>query len=103
MAETPEPQALDVDRATRLAEIFGALGDPTRLRLISALAAHDLCVGDLAALLGMSLSAVSHQLALLRRLRLVRRRRVGQRIYYALDDEHILSLYQAGLSHIEHA
>ncbi|NLG27720.1 MAG: helix-turn-helix transcriptional regulator [Chloroflexi bacterium] len=103
MAQTQALQALDADRAARLAEIFGALGDPTRLRLISALAEHDLCVGDLAGLLGMSLSAVSHQLALLWRLRVVRRRRAGRRVYYALDDEHILSLYQAGLSHIEHA
>ena len=93
---------IDDQRAAELAEVFKALGDPTRLRLLSGLVTSELCVGELAALLGMTVSAVSHQLKLLWRLHLVRRRREGRHIYYALDDEHILGLYQAGLSHIEH-
>jgi ArsR family transcriptional regulator, lead/cadmium/zinc/bismuth-responsive transcriptional repressor len=93
---------IDAPRAAELAETFNALGDATRLRLISGLVGGELCVGELAALLGMTLSAVSHQLKLLWRLHLVRRRREGRHIYYALDDEHILGLYQAGLNHIEH-
>lgn len=97
-----DPRVLDDERAGDLAEIYRALADPTRLKLIAALADCELCVGDLATLLGMSLSAISHQLNLLRRMRLVRRRREGRHSYYALDDEHILVLFRAGLTHIEH-
>ncbi len=99
---TGQAGLLDEGRAADLAEIYGALADPTRLKLIAALAESELCVGDLAALLGMSISAISHQLHLLRRMRIVRRRREGRHIYYALDDEHVLALFRAGLSHIEH-
>ena len=93
---------IDEQRAAELAELFKALGDPTRLRLLSVMVDGELCVGELAVLLGMTLSAVSHQLKLLWRLHLVRRRREGRHIYYALDDEHIVGLYRAGLQHIEH-
>lgn len=89
--------------ASTLAETFAALSDPNRLRLISALATTELCVCDLAATLGMSQSAVSHQLRLLRALRLVRARKEGRIVYYALDDEHIRDLFQRGLEHIHHA
>ena len=95
-------QPLDAQRANALAEIYKALADPTRVQLISALAEGESHVSALADLLGMSLSAISHQLGLLRHMRLVRRRREGRRIYYALDDDHILTLFRAGLSHIEH-
>ncbi len=88
--------------AEELAETFKALADPTRARIISALSAAELCVGELAALLGMTLSAVSHQLRLLRQLRVARVRRDGRRIYYALDDEHIATIYRCGLDHIHH-
>jgi|YNPNPStandDraft_1061719.scaffolds.fasta_scaffold09427_4 DNA-binding transcriptional ArsR family regulator len=88
--------------ADELAETFEALADPTRVRLVSALAEAELSVGELAGLLGMSISAISHQLRLLRRLRLVKRRREGKRIYYALDDEHIANIYRYGLDHVRH-
>ena len=88
--------------ADDLAETFEALADPTRVRLVSALAEMELSVGELAELLAMSVSAISHQLHLLRRLRLVQRRREGRRIYYALDDEHITSIYRCGLDHVRH-
>ena len=84
-----------------LSEIFRALGDPTRLRLLSALGGGELCVCDLAALVGMSESAVSHQLRLLRNLRLVRNRREGRMVFYALDDRHIMSLFRQGLRHVQ--
>lgn len=84
-----------------LAETFKMLGDPTRVRLLDALARRELCVCDLAALVGLSESAVSHQLRLLRSLRLVRARRTGRRVFYALDDQHIVSLFQQGLRHVE--
>lgn len=88
--------------ATRLAQVFAALSDPSRVRLISALLAGELCVHDLAAALGMSQSAVSHQLRLLRSLNLVRYRKEGRVVYYTLDDEHVEHLFRMGLEHIRH-
>jgi ArsR family transcriptional regulator len=85
-----------------LAGLFSALGDPTRLRIMSALTAQELCVCDLAVVIGTSESAVSHQLRGLRTLGLVRTRREGRRVYYALDDAHVTTLYHQALDHIEH-
>ena len=90
------------DEAHALAEVFGALADPTRARLISALSGMELCVGELSLALGMSISAISHQLGLLRRLRAVKYRREGRRVYYSLDDEHISEMYHCGLDHVRH-
>jgi ArsR family transcriptional regulator len=85
-----------------LAETFKVLGDTTRVRMLDALSrAAELCVCDLAALLGLSESAVSHQLRLLRGMRLVRPRRDGRLVYYALDDQHIVGLFAQGLEHVE--
>jgi ArsR family transcriptional regulator len=77
------------------------MGDPTRVRLIYALAQRELCVCDLAAVLGLSVSAVSHQLRLLRGLRLVKYRREGRLAYYSLDDEHVDTLLRQGLEHVD--
>jgi DNA-binding transcriptional ArsR family regulator len=88
--------------ATRLADTFKALADPTRVRIISVLAHTELCVCDLSATLDMSQSAVSHQLRLLRQMRLVKNRKAGRMVYYSLDDEHIKDLFQRGLEHIQH-
>lgn len=82
--------------------LFAALGDPTRLRLVAALAVRELCVCDLAAALGMSQSAVSHQVRVLRQLEVVRPRRDGRRVYYALDDEHVSGFYSQALDHVRH-
>lgn len=90
------------DTAESLADVFRALSDPTRVRLVSALDAAELSVGALADALGMTLSAVSHQLRLLRDLHVVRARRDGKRIYYSLDDEHVYSLYRRALEHVAH-
>ena len=84
-----------------LAETFRVLGDPTRLSIAWALSQEELCVGDLAKVLGMSQSAVSHSLRALRQLRLVRHRKVGRTAYYALDDEHIAHLLREGIVHVE--
>jgi DNA-binding transcriptional ArsR family regulator len=84
-----------------LADTFSVLGDPTRLRILDALAAGELCVCDIAGLVGISESAVSHQLRLLRGMRLVRPRRAGRLVYYAVDDHHILELLKLGLTHVE--
>jgi ArsR family transcriptional regulator, lead/cadmium/zinc/bismuth-responsive transcriptional repressor len=87
---------------THLADLFSALSDPTRLRIISVLLEGELNVGDLAARLEMTESAVSHQLRGLRQLRLVRSRKDGRQVYYALDDDHVARLYRLGLDHVEH-
>ena len=87
--------------AATLADTFKLLGDPTRVKLLDALAAEELCVCDLATLVGGSVSAVSHQLRSLRTLRLVRTRRDGRMVYYSLDDAHIVSLLQQGRRHVE--
>ncbi len=85
-----------------LADFFKVLGDSTRLRLVHALSHAEMCVCDLAAVLSMSQSAVSHQLRLLKAARLVKNRRDGKNIYYSLDDQHIPDLFRTGLEHISH-
>ena len=89
------------DSAVALAEAFRLLGDLTRVRMLDALSKGELCVCDLANLLGLSASAVSHQLRLLRGVRLVRPRRSGRMVYYVLDDQHITHLFDEGLRHVE--
>lgn len=84
-----------------LAETFRVLGDPTRVRILDALSAGELCVCDIAALVGTSESAASHQLRLLRGMRLVRPRRAGRLVYYAVDDQHILELLKQASTHVE--
>lgn len=93
---------LDGLTATYLADTFKALADPTRVRIISILLNTELCVCDLAATLGMTQSAISHQLRLMRTIRLVKSRKEGRMVYYTLDDEHIRDLFQRGLEHVEH-
>lgn len=85
---------------TRLAEIFRLLGDPTRVKILQALSIEELCVCDIASLLGTTKSAISHQLRLLRSLRVVRYRKAGRIVYYSLDDSHVENLLREGLSHI---
>ena len=83
----------------RLAQIYKILGDPTRLKIVMALGGGEMCVCDLAAFLGLSESAVSHQLRRLKDLALVKRRREGQVLYYSLDDDHVADLLNIGLEH----
>jgi DNA-binding transcriptional ArsR family regulator len=94
--------ALSAEEITGLAEIFKALGDPTRIRILQALSECELCVCDLGAALGMTQSAISHQLRLLRTLRLVKGRKEGKLVFYSLDDDHITNLLAQGLAHIRH-
>lgn len=93
---------IDIGIANRLAEVFKALSDPTRLRLISLLLDHEVCVHSLADMMQMSPSAISHQLRLLRQLRVVRHRKAGRHVFYALDDEHIRGLFIQGIDHVQH-
>ena len=92
---------LDEASTTALAETFKVLGDPTRVRILDALAREEVSVCDLAEVLGLTQSAVSHQLRLLRTARLVKSRRDGQHIYYTLDDHHIVKLFEQGLEHVQ--
>jgi DNA-binding transcriptional ArsR family regulator len=89
------------DVLSDLAETFKVLSHPGRLKIIHALSASELCVCDLSALLGSTDSAVSHQLRLLRGMRLVKFRREGKLAYYSLDDQHVRLLFEAGLEHME--
>jgi len=89
------------DAVQAVAEAFKLLGDPTRVRLVDALTHGERCVCDLAALVGLSESAVSHQLRLLRAARLVRVRRAGRMAYYALDDHHVVGLLHDTRKHVE--
>lgn len=84
-----------------LAETFKILGDPTRIKIAFALSKEELCVCDIANLLGVSQSAVSHSLRTLRQMKLVKFRKQGKIAYYALDDEHIASLLEEGFRHVE--
>jgi ArsR family transcriptional regulator len=84
----------------RLAETFRVLGDPTRVRILHAVSLEELCVCDIARLLGTTKSAVSHQLRLLRSLRVVKYRKDGRIVYYSLDDSHVENLLREGLNHI---
>jgi DNA-binding transcriptional ArsR family regulator len=92
---------LDAGAVEGVAQIFRLLGDPTRVRLLDALTHGERCVCDLAALIGLSESAVSHQLRLLRGARLVRVRRAGRLAFYALDDHHVAGLIHDTRTHAE--
>jgi DNA-binding transcriptional ArsR family regulator len=93
-------QSLTDDVVAAMAESFKALGDPTRLRLLALLFGDERCVGDLADHLSVSQSAVSHQLRILRNLDIVRYRRDGREIYYALADDHVKEILSLTVEHI---
>lgn len=91
----------DEDVLYEIAELFKVFGDSTRTRIISALFEKELCVCDIADLLHMAKSAVSHQLRTLRQTKIVKSRRSGKEIFYSLDDEHIKKIYQMALEHLK--
>lgn len=84
-----------------LAELFKVFGDSTRIKILYALFEAELCVCDIAQLLGLTQSAVSHQLRLLKVNKLVRNRREGKTVYYSLDDDHVRSILEMGMEHLE--
>lgn len=92
---------LSPDLVQSLADTFRVLGDPTRVRILDALREGELCVQDIATRIGLSESAVSHQLRLLRTMRLVRVRREGRLAIYAVDDHHILELLEQASTHVQ--
>jgi ArsR family transcriptional regulator, lead/cadmium/zinc/bismuth-responsive transcriptional repressor len=92
---------MSADAVRDVADTFRILGDPTRVRILDALSAGELCVCDIASLAGISESAASHQLRLLRGTRLVKSRRAGRLVFYALDDQHIIELLRQAHTHVE--
>ena len=89
-------------KAIQLAELFSALSDASRVRIIASLIDGEMGVGALAEKLNMTESAVSHQLRGLRQMRLVRARKDGRQVFYTLDDDHVAKLFSMGLDHVEH-
>lgn len=89
-------------KAIQLAELFSALSDASRIRIISTLLEDEMSVSALAAKLKMTESAISHQLRGLRQMRLVRARKQGRQVFYTLDDDHVVKLFHMGLDHVEH-
>lgn len=96
-----EDKILSSDKAQRMAEFFSLLGDANRLRILSILAHEELCVCDLAMMLEMSESAVSHQLRTLRTMRLVSYQKRGRKVFYRLQDHHVIALYQTVVEHLD--
>ena len=90
----------DEDILADVAELFKVFGDSTRTRILSALFEAELCVCDIASLLGMTKSAVSHQLRILRQTKVVKYRKQGKEVYYSLDDDHISRIYKMALEHL---
>jgi len=91
----------DDEKLFELAEVFKVFGDSTRIRIMYALISGEMCVCDITELLGMTQSAISHQLRLLKAHRLVKSRREGKSVFYSLDDEHVYSILFQGLRHVE--
>ncbi|MBM0740058.1 helix-turn-helix transcriptional regulator [Phormidium sp. CLA17] len=100
-ADLAQTETLTVEQAQRMSEFFGFLADTNRLRILSKLAAKEMCVGDLAIALEMNESAVSHQLRTLRTIRLVSFRKQGRHVFYRLQDHHVLNFYQAIIEHLD--
>jgi DNA-binding transcriptional ArsR family regulator len=100
--EAARASELDPAETERVVRTFKALADVSRLRILWALSRHEMCVCDLAALLGLTESAVSHQLRLLRNLQLVANRRDGVVLYYRLADTQVAQLIQVALEHVGH-
>lgn len=99
--EQLQSQILNAEKAQRMAEFFSLLGDCNRLRILSVLAQEELCVCDLAKIVNMSESAVSHQLRTLRAMRLVSYQKSGRKVFYRLLDRHVLELYRSVAEHLD--
>ena len=99
MALKNKPEEVELEN---LSALFKILGDSTRTKILWILDHHEMCVCDIANVLNMTKSSISHQLAILREAGIVRFRRNGKEVYYTLDDEHISRLYEIGLEHINH-
>ena len=97
LQKMPKPKLFN-----KLAEFFKIIGDPTRTKILFALDQNEMCVCDIANVLNMSKSSISHQLATLRKSGIVKCRREGKEVYYTLDDDHVKQVFEVGIEHIEH-
>jgi len=95
------PDILDEHTAAHVAELFRSFSDTSRVRILSALTTQEINVGSLAAIVGISESAVSHHLRGLRQMGLVKARREGKEVYYRIEDEHIVTLFNQGVKHVQ--
>lgn len=102
MVDDTIKRMLDEDLFNKLAEFFKILGDTTRMKILFALDQNEMCVCDIANVLGMSKSSISHQLGTLRRSGIVKCRKSGKEVFYMLDDEHVKEVFEIGVEHIEH-
>lgn len=93
---------LESNKITLLSKLFKVFGDPTRIKILWALNVYELCVLDICEVLGMTKSAVSHQLSTLKEAKLVKSRREGKEVYYSLDDEHVKEIFETGIIHVSH-
>ena len=102
-SENIELNPMQEEEARLLAEYLKVFGDPDRIRILALLKDREVCVGHIAETLGKTVSAVSHQLGIMRRQRLVRYIKDGKNIYYTLDDDHVVKLLDAATEHIHHS
>lgn len=102
IVESTLKQMQDEELFLKLAEFFKILGDTTRVKILFALDKNEMCVCDIANVLNMSKSSISHQLGTLRRCGIVKCKKVGKEVFYMLDDEHIKDVFEIGFEHIEH-
>lgn len=100
LVENVRKQMPNTEEVTDLANLFKVFGDATRAKIMSVLEIRDLCVNDIADVLDMSISAVSHQLRILRDAKLVKATKMGKEVMYSLDDDHVSQIFKCGLSHI---
>ncbi len=102
VVEETKRQMGNEDLLNKLSEFFKILGDTTRTKILYALDKNEMCVCDIANVLGMSKSSISHQLGTLRRCGIVKCKKVGKEVFYMLDDEHVKEVFEVGIEHIEH-
>ena len=102
VVENTTKNMLEENTFNKLAEFFKIIGDTTRVKILFALDQNEMCVCDIANVLGMSKSSISHQLGTLRRSGIVKCRKSGKEVFYTLDDNHIKEVFEIGIEHIEH-
>jgi ArsR family transcriptional regulator len=102
VVEKARENMMEEEKVYELADFFKVFGDSTRIKILRALALNEMCVCDIASLMCVSQSAVSHQLRTLKNARLVKFRRAGKVVYYSLDDDHVLNIFTQGMEHIDH-
>ena len=100
LVDALKQQTPDDETLIRLAELFKIFGDPTRIKILYVLLEHEMCVCDIAQLLGMSQSSISHQLRILKQASLVKFRRDGKQVFYSLADEHVMTILSQGFDHV---